>query len=928
MDKLRFLTGYFRRCRPLVVLASILLIAALSEVVLSQGENDRRILARQIAQELIQTGTEQYRRGYYEQAEQTLLQIQNYQEYLTSAEQERIRELLEQAHLAGLERQRILEHIQEADELIRQDQPIKARAHLMKVQDSKFLTEQERKLITEGLNKINAQLSEQRGAVAELYNRSVELYRSGQLEKAREGFLKVAGNGLLVAPEGRRAEDYLMKIDEILGQKARYSLPVGARGERLAAGQVVEEGSYIERVNQKIETIRDYTKAVVNEGIAQAQRYLNQGEFGKAKEEIEAAERVVNANRLHLGEELFKRYVTGLKQHMNDIVRKESETTKKQEEVKRVESQKAHRELTRQMEIDKKKRIAELMKYAMAYQKQQRYEEALGQLKSLLAIDPQNEQALILKETLEDMINFRRQLEIQKEKSKEKVSVLRDTEEASIPYAKEITHPKNWREIVAKRKPEEAMGEDPADMIVYEQLSRNVDLSGLSRDMAFIEAIEELKHSVEPPLKIVELWGDLEENAEVHPETAIKIDGISGIRLRMGLELLLKSVSGNFAELGYVVKEGVIIIATKESLPSELETRVYDISDLLGRPAMYYQRSGMMMGGGMGGGGMYRGDTYGGGTGGGGMYGGGMGGVYGDNLVPIYGEPLTEEEKINRANRLIKLIQDTIEPESWYDAGGDGTIKFYENNKLIVLQTPEVHQKIRALLRDMRGSSGEAGIPIALKGKPKAAVTIESRFILLPVDSNKINSFLEKEKITLPSAKADPNYQNFLNAEQTDLLLRMTQAHREAKLLTAPKVTVFDGEEAALTVARNVVYFSGYTEPNSPTDEPQPKHDSVTTGTWIQITPKIEPDNENILVKVVCEISDIAGYEKHMYKEKYPYEIPMIQKSQLSSTYLAASGQTVLLGGQKVKAEDEEGSIIEKELLVLIKAEIAETAVF
>jgi hypothetical protein len=41
------------------------------------------------------------------------------------------------------------------------------------------------------------------------------------------------------------------------------------------------------------------------------------------------------------------------------------------------------------------------------------------------------------------------------------------------------------------------------------------------------------------------------------------------------------SVSGRSDQLGYIIEDGVIVIATVESLPEGWETRVYDISDLL-----------------------------------------------------------------------------------------------------------------------------------------------------------------------------------------------------------------------------------------------------------------------------------------------------------------------------------------------------------
>jgi hypothetical protein len=47
------------------------------------------------------------------------------------------------------------------------------------------------------------------------------------------------------------------------------------------------------------------------------------------------------------------------------------------------------------------------------------------------------------------------------------------------------------------------------------------------------------------------------------------------------------AVSSGFARLDYVVKDGIIIIATKDSLPDKMRTRVYDISYLVAAPARF-----------------------------------------------------------------------------------------------------------------------------------------------------------------------------------------------------------------------------------------------------------------------------------------------------------------------------------------------------
>jgi len=81
-------------------------------------------------------------------------------------------------------------------------------------------------------------------------------------------------------------------------------------------------------------------------------------------------------------------------------------------------------------------------------------------------------------------------------------------------------------------------------------------------------------------LPIAVLWNDLYDNADIDRTTPANMDEISGISPGTALKLLLMAVSGSADELGYAVQDGVIIIATTETLPKLLKTRVYDISDL------------------------------------------------------------------------------------------------------------------------------------------------------------------------------------------------------------------------------------------------------------------------------------------------------------------------------------------------------------
>jgi general secretion pathway protein D len=982
---------YFGKACLLVVLGAVLISTASPKSTLAQGnEAEKQKVVQQVAQDWIEAGTNFYNKGFYLQAEQSFLRAQNYQEYLTDAQRQNLNELLQKTHTAAAERKRIGENMQAADELIKQGDMVKAKEKFEQIKGSEFLTKEEQKQIAEGLKKTAVQLDDQKKQIAELYNRSVELYQAGQLEKAREGFAKIARNNLLVAPEGMTAEDYLVKIDNALGKNVQPVAPApsaektkpqtqepavsettNAPEQKLQepAAQQAEEPIAIDKVTRKMNIVRGHTKAVVDDAVAKAQSCISQGQFDKAKETVEEAQRTVNENQMQLGNELFKQYDTQLKQLSEEINNGQTAKEQQLKEQKQAEAITAQEQYRKQTEIERQKRIDELMDNALSLQKQQRYEEALGQIESLLAIDPLNNKALIQKQMLDDMIGFRKQLEIQKESNKERVNTLEKADEAGTPYSDEINYSKSWREIDAKRKPDEPTGQDPANAKVYAQMKTVVDLSELTAQTTLEDAIEILRDSVSPPLAIVVRWTDLEQSAEIYKSTPINIERISAIPLETGLKLLLGSVSGKLAEISYIVENGVIIIATKDSLKVEMETRVYDITDLLSRPSdpEYSTTGGAGGAGGAGGGGRGGGGGGRGGGGGGGGRGGGGGGAggAGGGGTSDYEEYFDQEdlglqrdqiviEATQRATELMDTIRIIIAPDSWFEAGGDGSITLYELKKLIVLQTPKIHDQLNKLLKDLRDRLGYQ-------------VSIESRFLVVGENfledigldfptirlNNIFNGVFDNPKplvinatssgITQPtntgiegSFGRTPGgagisalglaggFGTSLNDLQVDFLLRATQAHRDSTSLVAPKITVLSGEMATFRQQRTFRFalppdvsqnqFAGGVGGTTTTQSIQSNYDSVRSGTYLYVTPTVTPDKKHVLLNITTESRKMLGFETTTLEfptgnagqiSTWQVSLPQTERSRVITRVSIPDGGTLLLGGQRITEEVE-----------------------
>ncbi len=151
----------------------------------------------------------------------------------------------------GLERKSLLQVFRTVSKLIEQGEIQKARAYLDKFKDSSAFTNEERKKIVQVLKlmdiaitttegelerpvteeklkeppaapeKSNNQPSKRKKEIAELYYRSIGFYQAGQLEKAREGFVKVLKSGLAPATIAKTIRGYVVDIDNTLARTAK-----------------------------------------------------------------------------------------------------------------------------------------------------------------------------------------------------------------------------------------------------------------------------------------------------------------------------------------------------------------------------------------------------------------------------------------------------------------------------------------------------------------------------------------------------------------------------------------------------------------------------------------------------------------------------------------------------------------------------------
>ncbi|MCK6455488.1 MAG: hypothetical protein L6Q92_03005 [Phycisphaerae bacterium] len=486
------------------------------------------------------------------------------------------------------------------------------------------------------------------------------------------------------ADEPAPADEEGMPAVEDVAEPAEAAPPPGLR-EAALVDDLVQEQQLLWQQATKIfqDTEEQIRKAVTAENFEEASRLMDY-----ARQILESNRRFSYPPSAY---DDLRAHAGSLAQWIAEEHRKfdERQVAAKLAEIEQREAERRARiERTKQLQIEN------LMNTAMELRKERQYDEAIQVLRQVLNIDPNNEQAAWMKEMLEDTQMHTRQRGVQRDREREAQDLFTETDEAAIPWHVDLLYPKNWPEINAKRRGAEEQGETEATRRAKRKLAETTPEIKFDAQ-SFEQVIEFLRERT--GLNIVPNWAPMEvAGIERDQEVTLKLTNVSFAK---AIDLILTDVgSATETQLAYEIDDGVLQISTKEDLSLKTVTQVYNVQDLLvlvpnftglqinlqnvGQGVGQERQRGQAGGGGGGQGQGGQGLFQGGGQGQGGQ----------DELAQLQ----------NPLDLLVTLIQQTIDPESWREAGGNiGSIQPL-NNQLIVTQTASAHSQIRDLLRQLR----------------------------------------------------------------------------------------------------------------------------------------------------------------------------------------------------------------------------------
>ncbi len=233
-----------------------------------------------------------------------------------------------------------------------------------------------------------------------------------------------------------------------------------------------------------------------------------------------------------------------------------------------------------------------------------------------------------------------------------------------------------WGQVSASARPgsadravkSAAPDKNSAVRLLRKQVTDPIDWN----EVSFEYVIDWLKEQGD--VSIVVNWNALSMVA-VEPESVATL-ALSRASVAEVLNEVIDQLSES-GELRYRGKGNIIRISTEEDFNRKLELRVYDVTDILVEISDFFDAPEIDLEQQQQSGGQSQQGTP--------VFSGGSGS---DERDDEGGEELRE-----RMEELVTLIVESIEPLSWDDVGGKGTLRFY-NRVLVVRNSIEVHEQI------------------------------------------------------------------------------------------------------------------------------------------------------------------------------------------------------------------------------------------
>ncbi|MBT7171830.1 MAG: hypothetical protein HN909_08690, partial [Phycisphaerales bacterium] len=593
------------------------------------------------------------------------------------------------------------------------------------------------------------------------------------------------------------------------------------------------------------------------------------------------------------------------------------------------------------------KKIKELTSQALSLRRDRKYVAALRVIEEILILDPDNPWARDNEPTLRNFILTdaarRNEMEILEQTTLQSA----DFKRSEIPWYKILRYPRNWKELSKIREGYNVSdsSESEADRATRQKLDRKMGDVQLV-DATFFDAIGYIREHTGANLYVN--WGRLEvDNPDIRNQRVTV--QLTNVAARTVLEKVLEEGSVDPLILDYVIQDGIVDISTTDLLDQRTITRTYPILDIMARSPSF--RGPRVDVDSIGQNKYVDGGSQIGTSTGSSSSGGGSSSSLFDETDDV-GKPEEELTKADMANKVKRMIMKTVDRTTWAyvegeeaDGTGEGTMSELSGT-LVISQTAKNHRKIRDLLSSLReahtiqiaiearfievrtGFLNQVGVDLDVYFNMDSPITptrLEDVGLLYTPGTSKssmspifgtqnsdgftnmmsdsigsnVPNGLSTTLAGSPSAIAIAG--TFLDDIQVDFLIRATQAYDSTRVLTAPRVTLLNGQRGYVSVATQQAYISGI-EPvvanNSVGYRPHVSY--APTGTMLDVDATVSHDRRYVRLTIRPQIVKLNNMTN-----QGSVGLPNISMQDIQTSCSIPDGGTLLLGGLRLSTETE-----------------------
>lgn len=765
-------------------------------------------------------------------------------------------------------------------------------------------------------------------------------YERQELAEARRLYVLVRGNQDLLTPEERQHVE--VRLDEI-------AVRLGGQASDLQGQGLVNTRTLI----------RENALAEFGAGVNEVERHLAQGNLSAARAQVSNTRVSFQRNRDVFSQPEFEdrmNQLDGLESRIEEArIRRERESA--QELDARTQEERERR--LRDQENERNRTISLLLDQARDYQMNMRYREALDTIEQLLLIDPINPSGLLLKNAYENILLYIDYNQIRKQRDKGFGHFRIEAERALIPPLDVVNYPENWPAISQSRDAQAEFVDKPANRRVLAELGSSrvqMNLQNNPLESALTYIAQQAEVGIDVDWEILERIG-IDRNTPVTLQLA-SVDATTALD-----RLLAKASPDDFNAADWAVVDGLLTVSSAEVLLDKTDVGMYDINDLLHEvpdypdvPVIDLQQALQSSQGG-----------------------GGQSPFQDQGGNEIEETPL--EDRINeiieivennidedrgflegrwtitpfrglliiratpkahrqigglldklRAQQALQLNVETrfllVNQDYFEQIGFD--LDIYFNARADQFQTAQANDPT-LLPSDFFDFAGPNGRRRTVVGGAGAGGAVTTQAVVAPTNTSMIGAgqnslglagaLAPTEGIAsaiLGAAPALGVAGQFLDDVQVDFLVRATQADRRSTQLTAPRLTLTNGQLANIYVATQVAYV-GDLEPvvSDSAVGFDPTVEVATEGVTLLVRGTISSDRRYVTMNVDAGLAQIDGFASEEVTAvaggtlvssadtQSFIQLPTVTVTRVRTTVTVPDEGTLLLGGQRLVSEFE-----------------------